>query len=78
MTFGNFEFHLNPAMLNALMKIKEPFLLIFSLLWLAFCLLPAGFFRRRNGEPYDDLLFRRIAFAGIGIAMLVLWYSLPK
>jgi succinate-acetate transporter protein len=64
-------------MLDGLMKIKEPFLLIFSLLWIAFLLLPASFYRRRNGEPYDDLLIRRIAFAGIGIALLVAWYALP-
>jgi hypothetical protein len=58
------------------MKIKEPFLLVGSLLWIAFGFLPASFYQRRNGEPYDDLLFRRIAIAGIGVALL-LGYAMP-
>jgi hypothetical protein len=76
--FGNFECHLNSAMLTVLMKMKEPFLLIFSLLWIAFCFMPAEFYRRRNGEPYDDLLFRRIAFPGVGLALLLAWYAKPS
>lgn len=56
------------------MKIKEPFLLIFSLVWIAFCFLPKEFYSRCDGQPYDDLLFRRIGFAGIGGASLLLWY----
>jgi hypothetical protein len=60
------------------MKIKEPFLLIAALLGIGFCFLPSKFYMRRNGEPYGDLLIRRIAFAGIGIVMLVLWYSLSS
>jgi hypothetical protein len=52
--------------------------LIFSLLWIAFCFIPAEFYRRRNGEPYDDLLIRRIAFAGIGLALLLAWYAMPS
>jgi hypothetical protein len=65
-------------MLTFLMKIKEPFLLIFSLLFIVFSFLPADFYRRRNGESYDDLLFRRIACAGIGLALLLAWYAMPS
>jgi hypothetical protein len=65
-------------MLTVPMKIKEPFMLIFSLLFIAFGFLPSSFYQKRNGERYDDLLFRRIGIAGIGIATLVLWYSLPR
>jgi len=57
------------------MKIKEPFMLIFSLLWIAIWFFPEEFYGRRNGQPYDDLRVRRIAFVGIGVASLVLWYS---
>jgi hypothetical protein len=60
------------------MRIKEPFLLIFSLGFIAFGFLPSDFYQKRNGERYGDLLFRRIAIAGIGIATLVLWYSLLR
>jgi hypothetical protein len=73
----NFENQLRCAMLRFPLTIKEPFLLVFSSLWTAVAFLPAGFYRRRNGEPYDDLLFRRIAFAGIGLALLLAWYALP-
>jgi hypothetical protein len=78
LAFGNFAHQLNFAMLTMLMKIKELFLLVFSLLSIVFGILPASFYQRRNGERYDDLLFRRIACAGIGIAILFLWYSLPQ
>jgi hypothetical protein len=76
--FRSFEYQLQCAMLRLPVKMKEPFLLIFSLLWTAFAFLPAGFYRRRNGEPYDDLLFRRIAIAGIGLVLLLAWYALPS
>lgn len=65
-------------MLTVPMKIKEPFMLIFSLVFIAFGFLPSNFYQKRNGERYDDLLFRRIGIAGIGIATFVLWYSLPQ
>jgi hypothetical protein len=65
-------------MLTVPMRIKEPFMLIFSLAFIAFGFLPSNFYQKRNGERYDDLLFRRIAIAGIGIVTFVLWYSLPR
>jgi hypothetical protein len=59
------------------MKVKEPFLLCFSLLWIAATFLP-GKLRRRNGTPYEKQTMARAGFLAIGIALLVLWYSLPQ
>ncbi len=61
------------------MKIKEPFLLCFAMLWIAGTLLPRKLYRGRSGVPYENQQVARIAFLAISIAMLVLWYSLaPK
>jgi hypothetical protein len=65
-------------MLTFPMKIKEPFMLIFSLAFIAFGFLPSTIYQKRNGKPYDDLLFRRISFAAIGLALLLAWYALPS
>jgi hypothetical protein len=57
------------------MKIKEPFLLLFSISWILGCLLPREV--RWRGE-YRSLDWpMRIAFVAIGFAILLLWYSLP-
>jgi hypothetical protein len=59
------------------MKIKEPFLLCFSLLLVAASFLP-GELRRRNGKPYENQMRTRVACFAIGVALVVLWYSLPR
>jgi hypothetical protein len=56
-------------------KIKEPFLLITALCWIVLSLVLKeirwrGTYRRMEWSM-------RIALAGIGFAMLLLWYSLP-
>jgi hypothetical protein len=56
--------------------LKEPFLLVFALLWLAFPLLPITWYPKPTGEPAEDHMARRAALIAIGLAMLVLWYSL--
>jgi hypothetical protein len=58
------------------MKVKEPFLLCFSLLWIVGTLLPRKLYRGKSGIPYENQLLARVAFVAIGRAMLVLWYSL--
>jgi hypothetical protein len=63
--------------LRSAMKVKEPFFLCFSLLWIAATFLP-GEFRRRNGTPYEKQIMARTGFLAIGIGLLVLWYSLPQ
>ncbi|PYX27255.1 MAG: hypothetical protein DMG80_19100 [Acidobacteria bacterium] len=59
------------------MKVKEPFLLCFSLLWIAGALLPRTLYRGKGGRRFENQLLARLAFVAIGVAMLVLWYSLP-
>ena len=56
--------------------MKEPFLLVFALLWIAFPLLPIRWYRKRTREPAKDHLARRATMIAIGLALLVLWYSL--
>jgi len=58
-------------------KIKEPFLLIFAVLWILGFLLPKTLYRKGAGKPFENQLVARIAFVAIGLAMLLLWYSLP-
>jgi hypothetical protein len=58
-------------------KIKEPFLLFFSIIWILGALLPRQLYRRRSGIPYENQRLARAAFLAIGVALLVLWYSLP-
>jgi hypothetical protein len=56
-------------------KIKEPFLLIAALCWIVLSLVLKEI--RWHGI-YRPMEWRiRIALAGIGFAMLLLWYSLP-
>jgi hypothetical protein len=59
------------------MRIKEPFLLGFAILLILGALLPKTLYRNRNGKPFENLLEGRIAFVAIGLALLLLWYSLP-
>jgi hypothetical protein len=59
------------------MKIKEPFLLAFAILWILGASLPKTLYRSRGGKPFENQLVARLAFAAIGLALLVLWYSLP-
>jgi len=58
-------------------KIKEPFLLIFAVLWILGFLLPKTLYRKGTGKPFENQLVARIAFVAIGLAILLLWYSLP-
>jgi len=57
--------------------IKEPFLLGFAIVLILGSLLPKTVYRKRNGKPYENLLGGRIAFLAIGLALLMLWYSMP-
>jgi hypothetical protein len=59
------------------MRIKEPFLLAFAILWILGALLPKPLYRSRSGKPFENQLLARIAFTAIGLALLLLWYSLP-
>jgi len=58
------------------MRIKEPFLLIFSVIWILIALVPRKLYRR-SGKPFENQRIARVAFTSIGLALLVLWYSLP-
>lgn len=60
------------------MRIKEPFLLVFAILWILAFLLPKTLYRNRSGKPFENQLVARIAFLAIGLALLLLWYSLPS
>ena len=57
------------------MKIKEPIVLIAALCWIVLSLVLKEIPWRGNNRRMDRSM--RIAFAGIGFAMLLLWYSLP-
>ncbi|PYV58175.1 MAG: hypothetical protein DMG90_03120 [Acidobacteria bacterium] len=59
------------------MRIKEPYLLAFSVLWLLASVLPKKINRGRSGIPYENQTVARAGMIGIGLAMLLLWYSLP-
>jgi hypothetical protein len=59
------------------MKIKEPFLLVFAILWIAGFLLPKTLYRKGSRKPFENQLVARIVFLAIGLALLLLWYSLP-
>jgi hypothetical protein len=56
------------------MNIKEPFLLVAALCWFILSLVPKEIHWRGFLRPVDRRM--RIAFAGIGLALLLLWYSL--
>jgi len=58
------------------MKFQEPFLLSFSVCWLLICLVPKTVYWRGSHKPVEWPM--RIAFAGVGFATLLLWYSLPS
>jgi hypothetical protein len=60
------------------MRIKEPFLLTFSVLFILFGMLPKNFYQKRDGTPFQNLGMARIACVAIGLAQLLLWYSLPS
>jgi len=60
------------------MRIKEPFLLTFSVLWIVAAILPKKINRRRSGVPYENQALARAGLVAIGLAMLVLCYSLPS
>jgi hypothetical protein len=55
-------------------KIKEPFLLIAALCWIALSLVLKEIRWRGSYRRMDWRM--RIAFVGMGLAMLLLWYSL--
>jgi hypothetical protein len=57
------------------MKIKEPFLLIAAICWIVLSLVPKEIPWRGSIRPVDRTM--RVAFVGIGFALLLLWYSLP-
>ncbi|OLE57218.1 MAG: hypothetical protein AUG13_05100 [Chloroflexi bacterium 13_1_20CM_2_59_7] len=57
-------------------RVKEPFLLIFSLLWIAGAVLPKKLYRKSSGKPFERQLLARIGFLAIGLSLLLLWYSL--
>jgi hypothetical protein len=57
--------------------IKEPFLLICALVPIVMALVPMPL-QRKGGRPFENQLAARIAFAAIGLALLLLWYSLPS
>ena len=59
------------------MTIKEPFLLGFGMVFILGSLLPKTVHRKRNGQPFKNLLVGRVAFVASGLALLMLWYSLP-
>jgi hypothetical protein len=63
--------------LSAALKslIKEPFLLVFCVLWILFCLVPKTIRSKGTSKPIEWQF--RIGFTGAGVASLVLWYSLP-
>jgi len=56
--------------------MKEPFLFFFAVAWTVFPWLPKTFYRGRGGQWWKNQLQARVAFSAIGVAMLVLWYSL--
>jgi hypothetical protein len=56
-------------------KIKEPFLLIAALCWIVLSLVLKEIRWRGSYRRMESSI--RIAFVGIGFAMLLLWYSLP-
>jgi len=56
------------------MKVKEPFLLVFSILWILFFLLPVKLHWKGTHRPMTWP--ERMVVAGIGLAFLLLWYSL--
>jgi hypothetical protein len=60
------------------MRIKEPFLLIGATLWILGFLLPKTLYRGRTGKPFQNQLMTRIGFVAIGLALLLLWFSLPS
>ena len=59
------------------MKIKEPFLPAFSVLWILGTILPKKINRGRSGLSYENQAVGRAGIIAIGLAMLLLWYSLP-
>jgi hypothetical protein len=56
-------------------KIKEPFLLIAGLCWIVLSLVLKEIRWRGTYRRMDWRM--QIAFVGMGLAMLLLWYSLP-
>jgi hypothetical protein len=59
------------------MRIKEPFLLLFSVFWILAAIIPKKINRGRSGVPYENQALARAALIVIGLATLLLWYSLP-
>jgi hypothetical protein len=57
--------------------IKEPFLLICAAAPIVIALLPITL-QRKGGRPFENQIAARIAFAAIGLALLLLWFSLPS
>ena len=60
------------------MRVKEPFLLVFAILWLLGFLIPKTLYRKGTGKPFENQPAARVAFAAIGLALLLLWYSLQS
>ena len=59
------------------MAIKQPFLFFFAILWILGALLPKTLYRGSTGMPFENQVAARIAFAAIGVALFLLWFSLP-
>ena len=60
------------------MRVKEPFLLTFSVFFIVWGMLPKNFYQKRDGTPFQNLAMVRDAGIAIGLALLFLWYSLPS
>jgi|GraSoiStandDraft_50_1057286.scaffolds.fasta_scaffold2228288_1 hypothetical protein len=65
------------SIVNEPTNIKEPFLLAFAILWIGSDLAKT-LYRRRSGEPFENQTLGASTLRGNRIALLVLWYSLPR
>jgi hypothetical protein len=59
------------------MRIKEPSLLAFAAFCIFLALQPTPLVRKA-GRPLENQKRARIAVLAIGLATLLLWYSLPS
>ncbi len=57
--------------------MKEPFLLTFATAWTVVPWLVKTINRGRSGIPYENQLAAKLGISAIGVALLILWYSLP-
>ena len=49
----------------------------FLLTWTVFPWLPKTLYHGKTDEPWKNQFRARLGFSAIGVALLVLWYSLP-